>query len=112
MGSKKMNVGAEGALASAERLLEWADERLLGTHEGCWSCMGDGYFVLMDGSEEWCDSCNGKGVVLRTSYVNAEAALTPEERAQIGEQYFETTSDSSLWDLDDKGGCSGSNSEG
>lgn len=83
MSSESGKKGAEGALASAQRLLDWAEERLLGPYEECWDCLGTGKDYDDAGRTYSCTPCDGTGKVIRARYAEAERMLTPEERSRV-----------------------------
>lgn len=66
-----------------EALLEWAEERLTGLWEDCSDCGGAG--STAGGSGQPCPSCYGEGRIPRYGYLEAERALSDEQKAGLGE---------------------------
>ena len=83
--SSHQNASADEADA---RFLRWAEERLVGTHELCCLCRGDGWDPY---TERTCAECQGAGQCIRHEYIMAENALSPEQSSAWQTQKLESS---------------------
>lgn len=79
-----------------EALLAWAEERLEGAWEECNDCKGVGWLET-----NVCPPCHGEGRIPRYEYLEAERALSDEQKAGLGDMVEPSATEFSLFKLED-----------